>query len=329
LLECVENFIKEKKTAISEVSDIMKQRQYIDFNEKIYTDKTRAEIKIQDGCDRFCSYCIIPYARGPVRSRKIDSIIEEAEFIANKGIKEIVITGIHIASYGKDFGKLQLIDLLEELNKIEGIERIRLGSLEPTIITNEFINRLKNLTKVCDHFHLSLQSGCNETLKRMNRKYTIEQFKKCVEILRANYKNVAITTDVIAGFPGETEEEFNNTYAFLKEIKFSKMHIFKYSRKKGTKAAIMPNQIEPTLQENRSSKLIELSNHNEYEFARSQIGKNVSVLFEELDKEGYIKGHTSNYLVVKIKGNLEDLQNKIIDIKIESINSNNELIGKL
>jgi len=329
LLECVENFIKEKKTAISEVSDIMKQRQYIDFNEKIYTDKTRAEIKIQDGCDRFCSYCIIPYARGPVRSRKIDSIIEEAEFIANKGIKEIVITGIHIASYGKDFGKLQLIDLLEELNKIEGIERIRLGSLEPTIITNEFINRLKNLTKVCDHFHLSLQSGCNETLKRMNRKYTIEQFKKCVEILRANYKNVAITTDVIAGFPGETEEEFNNTYAFLKEIKFSKMHIFKYSRKKGTKAAIMPNQIEPTLQENRSSKLIELSNHNEYEFARSQIGKNVSVLFEELDKEGYIKGHTSNYLVVKIKGNLEDLQNKIIDIKIESINSNNELNGKL
>ena len=222
------------------VTDVMYQKEFLDFGTTDYTEKTRAVIKVQDGCDRFCSYCIIPYARGHVRSRKIESVIEEVKKIAQKGIKEVVITGIHVASYGKDFKeKKELIDLLEKINKIDGIERIRLGSLEPTLINEEFLERLTKLEKICDHFHLSLQSGCNETLKRMNRRYTVEEFKKCTELLKKAYPNVSLTTDIIVGFPGETEEEFNKTYEFLKEINFYQMHVFKYSPRKGTKAAIM------------------------------------------------------------------------------------------
>lgn len=222
------------------VTDVMYQKEFLDFGTTLYTEKTRAVIKVQDGCDRFCSYCIIPYARGHVRSRKPESVIEEIIKIAKEGIKEVVITGIHVASYGKDFKeKIGLIDLLEQVNEIEGIERIRLGSIEPTIITEEFLERLTKLEKICDHFHLSLQSGCDETLKRMNRKYTTEEFKKSTNLLKEAYPNVALTTDIIVGFPGETNEEFEKTYNFLKEIDFYKMHIFKYSQRKGTKAAIM------------------------------------------------------------------------------------------
>ena len=222
------------------VTDVMYQKEFLDFGTTSYTEKTRAVVKVQDGCDRFCSYCIIPYARGHVRSRKIESIVEEVKVIANKGIKEVVITGIHVASYGKDFKEdIGLIDLLEEINKIEEIERIRLSSIEPTIITEEFLERLTKLEKICDHFHLSLQSGCDETLKRMNRRYTTEEFKKCTKLLRKAYPNVALTTDIIVGFPGETDEEFEKTYQFLKNINFYMMHIFKYSPRKGTKAANM------------------------------------------------------------------------------------------
>lgn len=207
--------------------------------------KTRAVIKVQDGCDRFCSYCIIPYARGRVRSRKPENVLAEIRKVAEEGIKEVVITGIHVASYGKDFKtEYKLIDLLEEINKIEGIERIRLGSIEPLLINEEFMKRLIKLEKVCHHFHLSLQSGCDETLKRMNRRYTTQQFRNIVECLRKYYEDVILTTDIIVGFPGETEEEFNETYEFLKEIKFYKMHIFKYSPRKGTKAAQMKQQID-------------------------------------------------------------------------------------
>lgn len=208
-------------------------------------EKTRAVIKVQDGCDRFCSYCIIPYARGRVRSRLPESIINEITQIANAGIKEVVITGIHIASYGKDFrNNYKLIDLLEEINKIEGIKRIRLGSIEPTLITEEFVNRLSKLEKICDHFHLSLQSGCDATLERMNRKYTTEEFEKVVVLLRKYYKNVALTTDIIVGFPEETNEEFVQTYNYLNKIDFYKMHIFKYSPRKGTKAALMKTKFQ-------------------------------------------------------------------------------------
>lgn len=297
------------------ITDVMQQKEFVEFGSTTYTEKTRAVIKVQDGCDRFCSYCIIPYARGRVRSRKIENIIEEIKQIAKGGIKEVVITGIHVASYGKDFNDgTSLIDLLEEINKIQGIERIRLGSLEPTIITKEFLERLTKLEKICDHFHLSLQSGCDETLKRMNRKYTTEQFENIVNLLRKSYPEVALTTDIIVGFPGETEEEFNETYEFLKKIKFMKMHVFKYSERNGTKAALMENQVNGNIKEERSNKLLELSDRNEIEFINNYIGKEVLVLFEQTVGE-YTDGHTKNYMLVKVHKN-SDLENKIISTKI-------------
>ena len=297
------------------VSDVLHQTEFLDFGDVTYTEKTRAVIKVQDGCNQFCSYCIIPYARGRIRSRKPESVIKEITDVAKEGIKEVVITGIHIASYGKDFNtEYRLIDLLEEIQKVDGIQRIRLGSLEPTLITEEFVTRLKKLSKICDHFHLSLQSGCNETLKRMNRKYTTDQFRHVVELLRNAYPEVHLTTDVIVGFPGETEEEFNKTYEFLKEIKFYKMHVFKYSPRSGTVAAKMPNQIDGNIKEERSNKLIELSDENEKEYNQKYIGKEVEVLLEEREGE-YLKGHTTNYMVVKMKTS-ENLENTIQKVTV-------------
>lgn len=324
ILECIEEYmqnnIKEK------VKDVMYQSEFLDFGSVTYTEKTRAVIKVQDGCDRFCSYCIIPYARGRVRSRNPESILKEIEEISSKGIKEVVITGIHVASYGRDFkNSYRLIDLLEDINKIEGIKRIRLGSLEPTLITQEFVSRLTKLEKVCDHFHLSLQSGCDETLKRMNRKYTTNEFKDCTDLLKKAYPDVSLTTDIIVGFPGETDEEFEKTYNFLKDINFYKMHVFKYSPRKGTKASTMQNQIDGNIKEQRSKRLIELSDNNEKIHNKKYIGKKVEVLFEEKDGE-YIKGHTTNYIVVKTKNIDKILENSIEKIKISSLD-NLELIG--
>ena len=295
IVELVEKFVKTKKKEL-EIEDVMNQKEYVEFGDVVYTEKTRAVIKVQDGCDRFCSYCIIPYARGRVRSRKPEKIISEINKIAKEGIKEVVITGIHIASYGKDFKEdYKLIDLLEEINKIEGIRRIRLGSLEPLLITEEFVSRLVRLEKICHHFHLSLQSGCDKTLKRMNRRYTIEEFRNIVNLLRKNYEDVNLTTDIIVGFPGETDEEFDKTYEFLKEIKFYKMHVFKYSQRKGTKAAVMSGQIDGNKKEERSRKLIELSNINEKEYNENYVGKEVEILWEE-EKEKFYRGHTKNYI---------------------------------
>ncbi len=319
--------INENK--ITHIDDVMHQKEFVDFGTTVHMDKTRAIIKVQDGCDRFCSYCIIPYARGRVRSRKIESVVEEVKALAKNNVKEIVITGIHVASYGKDLkNKIELIDLLEELNKINGIKRIRLGSLEPTIITKEFMDRLIKLEKICHHFHLSLQSACDATLKRMNRKYTIEEFKKAVELLRKTYDDVILTTDIIVGFPGETREEFDITYQNLQEINFYKMHVFKYSRRKGTKADQMENQISPTLQDERSKKLIELSDKNQLRYHQELIGKELEVLFEE--KEGnYIKGHTANYIVVKVEENdIRKYHNQISKVSIIDKNKE-ELIGKI
>ena len=305
----VENYIKDNIKK-AEIDDVLHKTDFVEFGDITFTEKTRAVIKVQDGCDRFCSYCIIPYARGRVRSRRPEHIISEVKAIAQKGIKEIIITGIHIASYGKDFKNgYVLIDLLEELNKIEGIKRIRLGSLEPLLITQEFMERLVKLDKICHHFHLSLQSGCDETLKRMNRRYNTLQFKEIVELLRKYYKDVILTTDIIVGFPQETEEEFTQTYKFLEEIKFYKMHIFKYSQRKGTKAAIMPNQIDGNIKEERSKKLIELSDKNQLEYNQKYCNQKVEVLFEE-EKEGIYYGHTENYLLVTCK-TTENLENKI------------------
>lgn len=302
----------------SKISDVMKQIEFLDFGSTTYAEKTRAAIKVQDGCDRFCTYCIIPYARGRVRSRKIENVVKEVQEIVNTGIKEIVITGIHIASYGKDLeGDITLWDLLYELNKIEGLQRIRLGSLEPTLITDEFVEKLKSLEKLCDHFHLSLQSGCDETLKRMNRRYSIQEFKEVVYRLRRTFPNVVLTTDVIVGFPGETEQEFQTTFDFLKEIEFYKMHVFPYSQRKGTKAAIMPNQVDARIKEQRTRILIELSNKNEKNFLEKYIGKEVEVLFEQEENE-WIKGHTKNYIEVKVQ-KTEANENEIKTVKVQKV----------
>ena len=316
IIQIVENHIVQKG-AEDLVSDVMYKLDYVELGTTTYTEKTRAVIKVQDGCDRFCSYCLIPYARGHIRSRKIENVIEEIKKVVEEGINEVVITGIHIASYGRDFKgeNIGLIDLLEEINKIQGLHRIRLGSIEPTIITDEFVERLSKLDKICDHFHLSLQSGCTETLKRMNRRYTTEEFRDVTKRLRSKFPNAALTTDVIVGFPGETDDEFNTTYEFLKDIAFYKMHIFKYSQRKGTKAAVMPNQVDGKIKEERSKKLIELSNENEYNYNKKYIGKQVEVLFEEREGE-YLKGHTTNYIVVKHKTDKDNLINKIAKVTV-------------
>ena len=315
----------ENYTRKINLTDINNQKEFVDFGTTTYTEKTRAVIKVQDGCNNFCSYCIIPYAKGRVRSRKLDNVIEEIESIVKKGIQEVVITGIHVASYGLDFKdeNIRLIDLLEEINKIEGLKRIRLGSLEPNIITDEFVARLKKVDKICDHFHLSLQSGCDATLKRMNRKYNTEDFEKVVKRLRTAFPNVALTTDIIVGFPGETEEEFDITYKYLEKIKFYQMHVFKYSQRKGTRASVMPNQIDGNIKEKRSHRLIELSNKNEKEFLNKFINEEVEVLFEQ-EEGGYTKGHTTNYMMIKTKG--KGMENKIMRVKIVKENKS-ELIG--
>ena len=343
IVQIVENYIEkmaeqDKKSQKAEIDDVSKQKEFLDFGDVTYTEKNRAVVKVQDGCNMFCSYCIIPYARGRIRSRKIESVVSEIEKIAKEGIKEVVITGIHVASYGKDFDnentskKIRLIDLLEAINKIDGIDRIRLSSLEPTIVDEEFATRLSKLDKICDHFHLSLQSGCDETLKRMNRKYTTQIYRDAVATLRKYYPEASFTTDVIVGFPGETDEEFAKTYEFLKEIDFYRLHVFKYSPRRGTVAEKMPNQIDGNKKEERSNKLIELSNSMENKHNQSYIGKTVKVLFEEFE-DGFFKGHTTNYMMVKVAGEEEQSDkfvNKILDVKIrENNDATRELIGIL
>lgn len=343
IVQIVENYIEkmaeqDKRSQEAEIDDVSKQKEFLDFGDVTYTEKNRAVVKVQDGCNMFCSYCIIPYARGRIRSRKIESVVSEIKKIAKEEIKEVVITGIHVASYGKDFDnentskKIRLIDLLEAINKIDGIDRIRLSSLEPTIVDEEFATRLSKLDKICDHFHLSLQSGCDETLKRMNRKYTTQIYRDAVATLRKYYPEASFTTDVIVGFPGETDEEFAKTYKFLEEIDFYRLHVFKYSPRRGTVAEKMPNQIDGNKKEERSNKLIELSNSTENKHNQSYIGKTVKVLFEEFE-DGFFKGHTTNYMMVKVAGEEErsdKFVNKILDVKIKENNDETrELIGIL
>ncbi len=333
IVEIVEDYIKKQVSKEEIVSDVSNQNEFLDFGDVTYTEKNRAVVKVQDGCNMFCTYCIIPYARGRIRSRKIENVVSEITKIAKLGIKEVVITGIHVASYGKDFEEnIGLIDLLEAINKIDGIERIRLSSIEPNIIDEEFVKRLSKLEKICPHFHLSLQSGCDETLKRMNRKYTTKKYKEAVDLLRSYFPDVNFTTDVIVGFPGETEEEFNTTYKFLEEIKFYRMHVFKYSKRRGTVAEKMPNQIDGNIKEERSNKLIELSNKNENEYNESYIGKEVNVLFEEYEN-GYFRGYTTNYMMVNVPGKKEDEEKLVDHIFTVKILKNNEetreLIGEI
>ncbi len=294
--------------------------------EELFIDQTkehtRAFIKVQDGCNQFCSYCIIPYARGRVRSRRFENVIAEVERLAANGFKEVVLTGIHLSSYGVDFEETTgLLELIQAVNAVKGIERIRLGSLEPKIVTEHFASELSKLDKICPHFHLSLQSGCDETLKRMNRKYTTKEYERGCELLRKYFVHPAITTDVIVGFPGETEEEFEQTKAYLEHIHFYEMHIFKYSKRKGTRAAVMPDQIDEQIKAARSEKLIALGHDMSKEFRKFYIGKNEEVLFEEKavigDKE-YFVGYTKEYVKVAKKTD-ENLENQIVSGRISGM----------
>lgn len=294
--------------------------------EELFIDQTkehtRAFIKVQDGCNQFCSYCIIPYARGRVRSRRFENVIAEVERLAANGFKEVVLTGIHLSSYGVDFEEATgLLELIQAVNAVKGIERIRLGSLEPKIVTEHFASELSKLDKICPHFHLSLQSGCDETLKRMNRKYTTKEYERGCELLRKYFVHPAITTDVIVGFPGETEEEFEQTKVYLEHIHFYEMHIFKYSKRKGTRAAVMPDQIDEQIKAARSEKLIALGHDMSKEFRKFYIGKNEEVLFEEKavigDKE-YFVGYTKEYVKVAKKTD-ENLENQIVSGRISGM----------
>ena len=278
-------------------------------------------MKIQDGCDRFCTYCIIPYARGgKVRSRDMESIVNEAKTLAENGYEEVVLTGIHVASYGKDLKDedTKLLDVIKQINNIEGIKRIRTSSVEPILFTDEFVSEVSKMEKVMPHYHLSLQSGCDETLKRMNRRYTTAQYKEIVDKLRKEIPNVAITTDVIVGFPGETEEEFEKTYNFLKDIGLSQMHIFKYSPRKGTKAADMENQVSPQIKHERSEKLLQLNKENFMKFASKSVGKEFEVLFEQKVGDDKYEGLTPNYLKTFVTCD-EDICGKIMKVKITEV----------
>lgn len=315
ILKEIENISSTDKKIV--VEDIMKIRDFEELEINEVRDRARALVKIQDGCDRFCSYCIIPYTRGPVRSRHIESIIEEVKRIVANGYKEIVLTGIHVASYGKDLGDIKLIDVIEEISKIEGLERIRTSSVEPIIITEDFVQRLSQISKFCPHFHLSLQSGSDSVLKRMNRRYNSEEYRRAVELIRSQFPLAAITTDVIVGFPEETVEEFDQTYEFLKALSLYETHIFKYSPREGTKAAEMKDQVDPMIKNQRSDTLLELNIKNKLEFEKKHIGKTVGVLVETFEN-GYAIGHTQNYIKVGIKTS-ENIINQIVAVEITDV----------
>ena len=305
----------------STVDDIMKVRAFEEIEINQTNGRTRAFMKIQDGCDRFCTYCIIPYARGgKVRSRDLYSIVNEAKKLADNGYKEVVLTGIHVASYGKDVRdeQMNLLRVIKEVDKIEGIKRIRLSSVEPILFTDEFVSEVSKMDKVCPHYHLSLQSGCDETLKRMNRRYTTAEYKEIVDRLRENIPNVAITTDVIVGFPGETNDEFNKTYEFLRDIELSQMHVFKYSPRKGTPAATMENQVDPQMKQFRSDKLLNLSKENFNKFANRFIGEELEVLFETNIVDNKYEGLTPNYIRVVVDSE-KDIEGQILKVKITDV----------
>lgn len=316
IVELCENY-KKDQGKINIVRSLKGDREF----QKIKTTRehimTRSYMKVQDGCNRFCSYCIIPYARGEIRSRTIEDSIEEAKVLAKAGYKEIVLTGIHIGSYGKDLGDKRLIDLIEAIGKVQGIERIRLSSVEPVIITDEFMERALETKKLCDHFHLSLQSGSNKILKAMNRRYTREEYMEKCQIIRKYMPYAGLTTDIIVGFPTETDEDFNDSLDLVEKVKFSKIHVFKYSKRKGTPAASMKNQVDGNIKIERSEKLLETNDRLMEEFIEKNKNRSLKVLFEER-KGDYYEGYTTNYIRCKLKTQ-EELKNKIINVKIKGV----------
>ena len=303
LVPLLDEYFAGKHVEEDSLIDIGKTREYEALHINKIADHTRAFIKIQDGCNQFCSYCIIPYTRGRVRSRKPEEIMEEIKGLVDRGYREVVLTGIHLSSYGLDLDGITLLDLMVKIDKIQGLERLRLGSLEPRIVTEEFTRTLAGLRTICPHFHLSLQSGCDATLKRMNRRYTTEEYEKGCQILRKYFDRPAITTDVIVGFPQETEEEFAQTVEFLKRIHFYEMHVFKYSRRAGTRAADMPGQLTENQKGQRSDVLLKLDQEMSLEYRKSFLGEEKEVLMEEkivIDGTEYLVGHTREYVKAAI-----------------------------
>lgn len=299
----------------SHVEDIMSIKTFDEIGNSIVTTRTRAYVKIQDGCVNFCSYCIIPYVRGPVRSRQLSAIVNEVKKLTEQGIKEVVLTGIHIDSYGSDLKDVNLLDVLKELQKIKLLKRMRLSSLEPTVITGDFINKVKKMDKFCHHFHLSLQAGCDKTLIRMNRKYNISDFNRAASLIYEQLPDCSITTDIIIGFPGETDSDFHESLTFIKKMKFLKVHVFPFSKRKGTKAYDMIDQIEKNVKSDRAQQLSHEASKLTYEFLDTYVGKKVVVLTEELENE-YMKGHTMNYMTVLIK-NKNIMENVEITVTIQ------------
>lgn len=322
LVRILEEFFPDEKPEL-EVLDIGKDKEYETLRIKNLNEHTRAYIKVQDGCNQFCSYCIIPYARGRVRSRKQEDILDEIRNLCQKGCQEFVITGIHVTSYGVDLGNITLIDLLEAIAKIDGVKRIRLGSLEPGFITEDVIKRLDKIESFCPHFHLSLQSGCDATLKRMNRKYTTEEIREKCSLIRKYFEFPALTTDIIVGFPGETENEFEQTREFLEEIHLYEMHVFKYSIRKGTKAAEMEHQLEDQVKTKRSNILLEMSKRHQKEFEEKQLGMIREILIEEAvdGKENIYTGHTREYIKTEVYSE-KPLENRIIQAKLTAVSEN-------
>ena len=325
LAETLADYFKDQSKNANFV-DIGEEKLFEETPVETTDENIRVNVKVQDGCNNFCTYCIIPYTRGRIRSRSISEIQKEVKGLAKKGYKEIVINGINLSSYGLDKTetsssdeKISLIELLEKLNEIPGIERIRMSSLEPRVISSDFVERLKKLEKICHHFHLSMQSGCDETLKRMNRHYTSDEYFEACLRLRNAFDDAAITTDVIVGFPGETEEEFEKSYDFCKKVGFADLHVFKYSKRKGTKAADMPNQLTEKQKHERSEKLIKLGKEMSEAFRNKFLGEEAEVLFEEkciLSGEEYYIGHTRQYLKVCVKSD-ENLVGKNMKVLID------------
>lgn len=317
----------ESKEQISLVEALEKSRSFEELTIEDNFEKTRAYLKIQEGCNQFCTYCIIPYARGPIKSRDFDSVVKEAEKLADRGFKELVLTGIHASSYGRDTNTgLGLIDLIEGVAGVEGVERVRLSSLEPRIITEDFLQRLKDLPEFCDHFHLSLQSGSNNVLKDMNRRYTREEYIEKTDLIRKYFPNAGLTTDIMVGFPGETEADFQDTLDMVKRVNFAKVHVFRYSKRKGTPAASFKYQVDGNVKRDRSERLRELAEASEKAFMEKQIGLSQEVLFEET-KEGYLTGHSKNYLKVMVDAP-KDLEGSIKSVIIKGI-KDGSLLGDL
>ena len=323
LITVLEEYQKNKAedTCLEEVEDISRTREYEPLSLTRPGDHTRAYIKVQDGCNQFCTYCIIPYARGRVRSRTVEDVIREVRSLAENGYREVVLTGIHLSSYGIDFdGERHLLELIRAVHEVDGISRIRLGSLEPGIVTEEFAEAIAALPKMCPHFHLSLQSGCDATLKRMNRRYTSgEYYEKC-QILRKYFDHPALTTDVIVGFPGETEEEFRQSMEFVDKVDFYETHIFKYSKREGTKAAVMEGQVSEQVKARRSALMISLGEKKRKAYEESFVGKEVEVLLEEpavIEGRTVQTGHTKEYIKIALEQE-EDLRNQIVKVRVDN-----------